>query len=64
MQIRIDVLTYSAMKGFGLGLVLSVLIALGTTQGMISTTELFTNPIVIVMTLLGLGLGFEDPVKV
>jgi hypothetical protein len=52
------------MKGFGLGLVLSVLIALGTTQGMISTTELFTNPIVIVMTLLGLGLGFEDPVKV
>lgn len=58
MKWQIDVITWSAMKGFGLGLVLAVL--LGTIPLPITAASIFSNPLVIIFTLLGLGLGFED----
>lgn len=59
MAWNISKLSMGAMKGFGLGLVMSVLVAVATTS-VITTTSLLVSPFVIVFTLLGLGLAFED----
>lgn len=62
MPWNISALSMGAMKGFGLGLVMSVLVAVATTSA-ITTTSLLVSPFVIVFTLLGLGLAFEDATK-
>lgn len=56
---NISMLSMGALKGFGLGLVLSVLVSVATSS-VITTAALLTHPLVIVFTILGLGLSFED----
>lgn len=64
MKWRIDTLTYSAMKGFGLGVILAVLFTVSTSQpSPVTTIIVLTNPFVLLFTLLGLGLGFEETVQ-
>ena len=55
-------ITRSAMGGFGLGLVLAVLVTVATASPTtpITVSALFTNPFTLVFTILGLGLGFEE----
>jgi len=50
------------MGGFGLGLVLAVLVTVATASPTtpITVSALFTNPFTLVFTILGLGLGFEE----
>lgn len=61
MRWALDKLAYGAMKGFGLGLILSVLISVSTAQSQPLTSQtILQNAFVLVFTLLGLGLGFED----
>lgn len=58
-ELDVNRVSYSAMKGFGVGVVLAVLTQVAS-GGAVTTTAILTNAFVIIFTLLGFGLGFES----
>lgn len=57
---QVSALANGAMHGFGLGLMLAVLVTLATTAPPITVLILLQNPLVLIFTFLGLAQGFEE----
>lgn len=56
----VNKIAYGVRNGFGVGLLVSVLITLTTSAPPYTTAMFFMNPFVIVFTLIGLAEGFEN----